>query len=123
MLMGTPIVLICNALMLPKKLKAVGIAVPLVIIVHLMVNNPLAILFNSASWQTQTIEYKSNYGNKHIEYQIQNRGGCGYSMRTVEVRYITPWFMIIGYPEDRPENNPEWTKVNIEVNELGLKYP
>lgn len=121
-IIGTLCILIWNSLLLSKNQKILGIVLPLGIIVYLIAcSNPLTVLFRSGTWKTQTIEYESKDKNRTIEYQMQDIGVFGFNRRTVEVKYITPWFMIVGYPKDNPVNNTEWTRVNTDINELELK--
>lgn len=47
-----------------------------------------------------------------------NKGAFGYRRRTVEVNYITNWFFTT---KEEGVCNSDWKKVNLEVNELGLK--
>lgn len=80
--------------------------------------------FSMGAWQTQTIIYKhGQLSFKTIEYQMQNVGSLGYNQRTVEVAYITPWFMITEECDLTKKIGVPWFKIDKEVNELGIKYP
>ncbi len=54
---------------------------------------------------------------------MQDVGALGYNKRTVEVIYLTDLFMIVNPVEKDIDKRVEWTKVDKEVNELGLKFP
>lgn len=54
---------------------------------------------------------------------MQGVGAFGYNKRTVEVIYLTDFFMIVSSAENGDYNRAEWIKVDENVNELGLKYP
>ena len=125
LLAGTPVILILNILLFSKGVqKTIAISIPTLLFVFILVNNPFDILLRIESWKTQTIIYKNHKSeNRKIEYQMQDMGAFGYRKRNVEVSYIIPFFTIINIPEPHPENNPDWIKVNLEVNELDLKYP
>lgn len=120
---GIPVVLYLNYINTSRKAQRIaGSIIPILVAIYLIANNPLAIIFNSAAWQTDTIKYTCTT-NRVIEFQIQDMGAFGYNKRTVEVYHITPLFMLVNTPPQNYKNNPEWTKVNREVNELEIKYP
>jgi hypothetical protein len=74
------------------------------------------------AWQTQTIIYKHGHLSfMTIEYQMQDVGALGYKQRTVEVTYITPWFMITEERDLTKKISGPWFKIDKEVNELGIK--
>lgn len=125
LLAATPLVLVINAIILPKGVrKTVGIIVPVIIILFIIILHPFYIIISQGTWKTQTILYESNSSaNKKIEHQIDYRGVFGHNIRTVEVYYVTPLFTVISQAVPHPERNPDWTKVDIEVNEFGWKYP
>jgi len=58
-----------------------------------------------------------------VEFQIQDIGAMGYNKRTVEVLYLTPFFMITSEVPKDIEKKIEWIKVNKNSNEARLKYP
>ena len=60
---------------------------------------------------------------KAVEFQMQDVGALGYNKRTVEVFYLTPFFMITSEVPNDIDKRVEWIKVDKEVNELGLKFP
>ena len=125
LLAGTPVILILNILLLSKGVqKIIAISIPILLSVFIVINNPFDILLRIESWKTQTIIYKNRKSeNRKIEHQMQGIGAFGYRKRNIEVSYIIPFFIIINIPEPHPEKNPDWVKVNLEVNELDLKYP
>ncbi|MHA3789876.1 hypothetical protein ACX0HA_16835 [Flavobacterium hauense] len=120
LLVGTPVILLFNVLLLSKGIKKVtGIVIPVIVLYFIIVHNPVYILISKGNWKTQTILYQSNRSqNTKIELQINNRGAFGHNMRTVEVYYLTPFFTYVSLPEPHPEDNSDWTKVDIEVNEF-----
>ncbi len=81
-------------------------------------------LFSTGAWRTQTILYQNGHLRfKTVEFQMQDVGALGYNKRTVEVFYLTPFFMITsGVPNDI-DKRVEWVKVDKDVNELGIKFP
>ena len=54
---------------------------------------------------------------------MKDLGAMGYARREVEVVYLSPLFMIISSVEENIEERPEWKKINLDVNEMGLKFP
>ena len=54
---------------------------------------------------------------------MQDIGALGYNKRTVEVLYLTTFFMITSEVPNDIDKKVEWLKVDKEVNELGLKFP
>jgi len=54
---------------------------------------------------------------------MQDVGALGYNNRTVEVFYLTPFFMITSEVPSDIDKRVEWVKVDKDVNELGLKFP
>ena len=84
----------------------------------------MKILFSIGAWRTQTILYQNGHLSfKTVEFQMQDVGGLGYNKRTVEVFYLTPYFMISYEVPNDIDKRVEWVKVNKEINELGLKSP
>ncbi|MDX2361984.1 MAG: hypothetical protein QNK23_14335 [Crocinitomicaceae bacterium] len=84
----------------------------------------MKIVFSSGSWNTQDVLYQNGHLSfKKVEFQMQGVGAFGYNKRTVEVIYLTDFFMIVSSAENGDYNRAEWIKVDENVNELGLKYP
>lgn len=54
---------------------------------------------------------------------MQDVGSLGYNKRTVEVCYLTPFFIIVSKVPNDVGKRVEWIKVDKEVNELELKFP
>lgn len=54
---------------------------------------------------------------------MQDVGASGYNKRTVEVIYLTPFFIITNEVSSDIDKRVEWIKVDKEINELGLKFP
>ena len=92
------------------------------ILVGVAVTALFVILFTTQSWYTQTILYKNKHSSyKKVELQMQDIGALGYRNREVEVTYLTSLFMLVSPVRENIDNNPEWKKVAIEVNEMGLE--
>lgn len=84
----------------------------------------MKILFSTGAWRTQTILYQNGHLSfKTVEFQMQDVGALGYNKRTVEVFYLTPFFMITSEVPNDIDKRVEWVKVDKEINELGLKFP
>ncbi len=73
-------------------------------------------------WRTQTVEYQNlHLSNRTIEFQLQDKGSRGYNRRRVDRIKILPfieWTNEIGH---EPIDTLTWKKVDIHVNEMGLK--
>lgn len=121
LIIGTFIVILWNLFKLKNVIsRLIFIAIPTFIL--FFVSNKF--IFSTGTWHTQTILYKNkNFNFKKIEFQMQDIGSLGYNKRKVEVFYLTPLFMITNEISNNLDENSEWEKVNIDVNELGLKYP
>lgn len=89
-----------------------------------MIVGPMKFISLPASaWRTQTVLYQNRHlGFKTVEFQMLDVGSFGYNKRTVEVLYLTPFFMIVSEVPNDIEKRVEWIKTNKEVNELELKY-
>jgi hypothetical protein len=73
-------------------------------------------------WKTQTVEYQNlNLSNRTIEFQLQDKGARGYNRRRVDRMTILPFIEWIKVLEDAPIDALTWKKVDIYVNEMGLK--
>lgn len=63
--------------------------------------------------------YQNGHLNfKKVELQMQDIGALGYNKRTVEVLYLTDWFMIVDPITKNIDKRVEWIKVDKEVNKL-----
>ena len=122
-LLLTPFMLIWNLLYLKQKAsKIIGTFLPVSAIIFILVIGPLQFLFSIGAWKTQTILFEhKNHSFKTIEFQMQDVGALGYNNRTVQVLYLTPLFMITDNVPIDLQRKQEWCKVEIEVNEQGLK--
>ena len=125
LLVGSPVMLVWNFFVIAPILKRViWTLFPAIMLVFIFITSPMKILFLSGSWHTQSILYQSRHSrDKTIEFQMQDIGALGYNERTVEVQYLTPYFMIIKVIPNRAASGSEWIPVEKDVNELGLKYP
>jgi hypothetical protein len=82
-------------------------------------------------WKTQTILYQSRRSVKRvIVFQLQDVGALGYNKRIVDKTEVLPgvsWVnKVYATPLDIPQasrDSLEWRKVDIDQNELGLKFP
>ncbi len=125
LLIGTPLTLLWNFIVIKTKTKRViGTAFPTIILTLILVVGPMKILFSTGAWQTQTILYQNGHLSfKTVEFQIQDVGALGFNKRTVEVFYLTPFFMTTSEVPNDIDKRVEWVKVDKHVNELGLKSP
>lgn len=125
LLIGTPLTLILNAWVIKTRNgKIIGTVFPTIVLILIVVVGPMKILFSSGSWRTQTILYQNGHLSfKTVEFQMQDVGAFGYNKRTVEVFYLTPFFMITSEVPNDIDKRVEWVKVDKDVNELGLKFP
>lgn len=121
----TPLVLIGNLLTFKtRKWKIIGSALPTLTLLGLLIIGPSKIAFSSSVWRTQKVIYQNGQLSfKKVEFQMQDIGALGYNKRTVEVMYLTDFFMIASPVEKDIDEKAEWVKVDKEVNELGLKFP
>jgi len=84
----------------------------------------MKIMFSTGAWRTHTILYQNGHlGFKTVEFQMQDVGAFGYNERTIEVFYLTPFFIITSEVPNDIDKRVEWVKVDKDVNELELKYP
>ncbi|MFM6994593.1 MAG: hypothetical protein ACKOWO_05725 [Sediminibacterium sp.] len=122
---GTPLTLIWNYFVIQTLSKRIiWTILPTIVLIFILVIDPMKILFSIGAWRTQTILYQNGHLSfKTIEFQMQDVGGLGYNKRTVEVFYLTPYFMISYEVPNDIDKRVEWVKVNKEINELGLKSP
>lgn len=125
LLIGTPIVLIWNAIFFKsRRKKTFGLSLPILILILILIIGPFKILFSSGAWRTQTILYQNGHlGFKKVEFQMQDIGARGYNKRTIEVLYLTRFFMIVSPVPQDIDKRVEWIKVDKDVNELELKSP
>jgi len=125
LLIGTPLTLIWNAWAIKtRNRKIIGTVFPTIVLTLILVIGPMKILFSTGAWRTQTILYQNGHLSfKSVEFQMQDVGALGYNKRTVEVFYLTPFFMTTSEVPNDIDQRVEWIKVDKEVNELGLKFP
>lgn len=107
-----------------RKWRIICLASPTLALIGILIIGPLKIIFSASAWRTQKVIYQSDRLNsKKVEFQMQDLGAFGYNKRTVEVIYLTDFFMIVSPVEKGIDKRVEWVKVDNEVNELGLKFP
>lgn len=125
LLIGTPSTLIWNAWVIKtRKGKVIGTVFPTIVLTLILVVGPMNILFSLGAWRTQTISYQNRDSSfRTIEFQMQDVGAFGYNKRTVEVFYLTPFFMITSKVPKDIDKRVEWVKVDEDVNELELNFP
>ena len=90
-----------------------------------------SILVWGGDWETQTILYQNRHSsNRMIVFQMQDVGALGYNKRTIDKTILIPGVSWINKLYDKPldiQQNSidslDWKKVDIEQNELGLKFP
>jgi hypothetical protein len=122
-LIGMPIVLILNLFSIKSSIgKIIGVIYSIIFLILIAVISPMTIWLSSSVWRTQTILYQNQHLSfKTIEFQMQDIGARGYNKRLVEVVHITPLFMLTSDIPNNIANQPQWTKVNKNMNELELK--
>ena len=113
----SPIILIWNLWFFKtRKQKIISLILPLMAIIGILIIGPFKIIFSSSAWKTQTVLYQNKHFKiKKIETQIQDLGALGYNKRTVEVTYLTNFFMIINPVEKNVNNKIEWKKENKQT--------
>ena len=98
--------------------------IPILAIIEILYLNPMKILFNTATWKTQTVELiNENYNSHKVEFQIKDVGALGYAKRNAEVYYLTDYFYVV-LAEKWDERNflgIKWKLVDHNTNESGLK--
>ena len=123
LLIGTPLTLIWNFIVIKTK-RVIGTAFPTIILTLILVVGPRKILFSTGAWRTQTVLYKNGHLSfKTVEFQMQDVGALGYNKRTVEVFYLTPFFMTTSEVPNDIDRRVEWVKIDKDINELGLRSP
>ena len=121
----TPLTLIWNIMSSKgRRRKFIAAAFPFLVLTGILIVGPMKIVFSSSAWKTQKIVYQNQKITfKKVEFQMQDAGALGYNRRTVEVTYLTDFFMIVEPTENGIAKEGEWVKVDKEINELGLKTP
>ena len=125
LLIGTPLTLIWNVWIIKTRNgKIIGTVFPTIILTLILFVGPMKILFSTSAWRTQTVLYQNGHLSfKTVEFQMQDVGALGYNKRTVEVFYLTSFFMTTSEVPNDIDKRVEWVKVDKDVNELGLKSP
>ena len=119
----TPVVLLWNFRVIKeKKWQKAGRFVPVFVLGALLFMEPLRFFSASRSWKTQIIILQDKHSSTHkIEFQLQDMGARGYNKRTVEVQYLTDFFMIAHPVARNFVADENWLKIDKVVNELNLK--
>jgi len=125
LLIGTPLTLVWNAIVLKtRNRKIIWTILSAAVLTMILIVGPMKFIFSTGAWRTQTILYQNgHFSFKTVEYQMQDIGALGYNKRTVEVFYLTPLFMITNEIPNDIDKKVEWVKVDKDVNELELKFP
>jgi hypothetical protein len=74
-------------------------------------------------WETQTIEFQHRrLSNRVVEFQMMNPGPVSYKKRRINKLKLLPG---LSWTTEVPEqlDSLDWKRVDIDVNEMGLKYP
>ncbi|UOQ67456.1 hypothetical protein [Hymenobacter volaticus] len=75
-------------------------------------------------WKTQSIEYQHRHlSNRVIEFQMMNPGAGSYRRRFVDKIKLVPGISWLREVDANKIDTANWSKVDIDVNDLGLKYP
>lgn len=75
-------------------------------------------------WGTQSIEYINIADkNKSIELQMRDLGGLGFKHRIIEKRKILPKINWVKEIDTTKINKTAWKKVDINLNEMNMKFP
>lgn len=75
-------------------------------------------------WGTQSIEYINIADeNKTIEFQMRDLGGLGFKRRIIEKRKILPKINWVKEIDTTKMNKTAWKRVEIELNEMNIKFP
>jgi hypothetical protein len=99
-----------------------GVVFPTIILILISIIGPIRIIFSTGIWRTQTILYQNRHLSCNtIEFQMRDVGALGYKNRTVEVFYLTAFFIITNEVPNDIESRVDWEKVDKYVNELELK--
>jgi len=119
---GTPVILIWNAIVFKTHhRKTFGLLLPILTLILILIVGPFKILFSSGAWRTQTILYQNGHsGFKKVEFQMQDIGARGYNKRTIQVLFLTKFFMIVSPVPQDIDMHIEWMKVDKDVNELDV---
>ncbi|WP_208796476.1 hypothetical protein [Flavobacterium fluviatile] len=113
-------IFLLNEILKGKYRKALRI---LIIIIGIICIG-LYYITNLSFWGTQTIEYVNiSDKNKSIEYQMRDLGGFGFKTRIIEKTKILPTINLIKEIDTTKINKTEWEKVEIEKNEMNIKFP
>ena len=96
-----------------SKHKMASILFPSFVLISVFFIGPNKIIFSSRIWKTQRILYQNRKSSfKKVEFQMQDIGALGYNKRTVEVTYITTFFMIVNPVTKGINQKVEWIKVD-----------
>jgi hypothetical protein len=125
LLIGSYLILAWNFLIIkPIAGRVVLTAFPMIILTLVLIIGPMKFLFSTNAWRTQAILYQNVHDNfRTVEYQMQDVGAFGYNTRTVEVFYLTSFFMTTRSVPTDIQQRVDWIKVDQDINELEINYP
>lgn len=119
---GAIILLIWNvSVKMNALMKTIGVLIPSVFILFLG-GYFFEVMFSTGVWKTQTVLFTNPVSGRKIEFQLQDTGAFGYNKRIVEVRYLSPLF-IITKTVDTSRLSTNWIQVGEEVNEPEINHP
>ena len=96
-----------------RKRKTIGSILPFLTILLILIIGPIKITYSSSAWRTQTVLYQNGHLYfKKVEFQLQDVGALGINKRTVEVIYLTDYFMLVNPVETDIDQRVEWMKVD-----------
>lgn len=122
LIIGTPLTLIWNLIILKtRKRKILWSILPTVLLIFILIVGPMKFIFSIGAWRTQTVLFQNGHLKfKTVEIQKQDVGAFGYNRRTVEVIYLTPFFIITREVPKDIDKRVEWIRVDNKLNELEL---
>jgi hypothetical protein len=108
----TPLILVWNLWHYKTiKRKTIGLILPVTILIGILIIGPTKIAFSSSAWRTKQVIYEHGHLNfKKVESQTQDLGALGYNNRTVDVIYLTDFFMVTNPVQKDIDKKIEWIK-------------
>ncbi|WP_224994341.1 hypothetical protein [Cesiribacter sp. SM1] len=98
--------------------KAVGFALIITTLAYIV----RSFIVWGGNWKTQTVVYQNlHLPNRTVEFQMQDIGARGYNRRTVDRIKLFPFIDWIRDIDDANIDTGTWKKVDIDINEIGLK--
>ena len=95
----------------------------LTIPVIIFITNPFLFWHIGSTYKTQTILFENKKDpSKNIAFQMQDSGAFGYNRRIAKIEKGIIWDSYADF-DTTGIDTTQWKKVNVFVNELGLKFP